>query len=321
MKSWKFPIIKRSFLWLTLGLVAIITSLIALINNFRLSIQFTGGMEIKYTSKEVKDIKDDLKIFLGELWYKDITINQENYERYQNILIKTDVENDSKVAELSKSIQKYLVDKKVVSGESEILESSIIGPSIWAYMQSNAIKALIYGMIFLSVYMVIAFIGIKDVISPWVLALITIITMLFDIIIPSWAYGILMYFNQTIQIDVIFITAILTVMWYSINDTIVIFDRIRENIIINQKSLVSEKITYGKIFEDSLRQTMKRSILTGWGTIIVIVTMFIFGEGMIKTFAFTMFAWILSGTFSSIFIAAPLAYIVLGKMRKEKNKF
>ncbi|HMT27236.1 MAG TPA: hypothetical protein PKD96_02955, partial [Candidatus Absconditabacterales bacterium] len=133
--------------------------------------------------------------------------------------------------------------------------------------------------------------------------------------------GILMYFNQTIQIDVIFITAILTVMGYSINDTIVIFDRIRENIIINQKSLVSEKITYGKIFEDSLRQTMKRSILTGGGTIIVIVTMFIFGEGMIKTFAFTMFAGILSGTFSSIFIAAPLAYIVLGKMRKEKNKF
>jgi SecD/SecF fusion protein len=143
--------------------------------------------------------------------------------------------------------------------------------------------------------------------------------MLFDISIPIWAYGFRMMINPTIQIDTIFIIAILTTMWYSINDTIIIFDRIRENM---REHGDREKGTliYWKIFEKSLRQTMRRSMGTSISTLLVIVAMYILGTGVIQQFAFTMWIWVLAGTFSSIFVAAPLAYLIIGKYKKERKK-
>jgi SecD/SecF fusion protein len=142
-------------------------------------------------------------------------------------------------------------------------------------------------------------------------------TMFFDISIPSGAYWLWMSINPTIQIDTVFIIAILTTMWYSINDTIIVFDRIREN--FHNKG-TGKDILYWKIFEDSLWQTMKRSIWTSLSTLLVVIAMFIFGSWVIKSFAFVIWVWVISGSFSSIFIAAPLAYIALWKYKKEKNK-
>ena len=91
--------------------------------------------------------------------------------------------------------------------------------------------------------------------------------------------------NPTVQVDTVFIIAILTIMGYSINDTIIIFDRVRENI---DRSTGSQGIIYGKIFENSLWQTMRRSMGTSISTLLVIITMYIFGSGVIQLFAFTM---------------------------------
>lgn len=224
---------------------------------------------------------------------------------------------DEKVIALSNDIKSYLLDSKVISSTQEVLGQSITGPSVGAYMQKTAFRALIIGLLFIVVYMFFSFYSVRNYISPGVLATITIGTMLFDITIPSGAYGIWMFFNSTIQVDTIFIIAILTCMGYSINDTIVIFDRIRENL---KDAHGGKNIVYGKIFEDSLWQTMRRSIATSLSTLLVIIFMFWFGTGLIQSFAFTVGVGVIAGSYSSIFIAAPLAYLVLGKMRKEKNK-
>jgi preprotein translocase SecF subunit len=123
-----------------------------------------------------------------------------------------------------------------------------------------------------------------------------------------------MALNSTIQIDTIFIISILTVMWYSINDTIVIFDRIRENY---GKLWWKEYKSLLEVFEKSLWQTMRRSILTSLSTLFVIISMFIFGTWALQTFAFTLWIGIVAGTYSSIFIAAPLAYLFSGKQKTE----
>ncbi len=184
-------------------------------------------------------------------------------------------------------------------------------------MQRTALNALIIGLLFIVIYMFFSFYSVRNYISPGVLAVITIGTMVFDIAIPSGAYGIWMFFNSTIQVDTIFIIAILTCMGYSINDTIVIFDRVRENL---KKSHGSKSLVYGTIFEDSLWQTMRRSIATSFSTLLVIIFMFRFGSGLIQSFAFTVGIGVIAGSYSSIFIAAPLAYLVLGKMKKERKK-
>lgn len=186
-------------------------------------------------------------------------------------------------------------------------------------MQRAAIWALVVGIVFMAVYMLFSFATIRRYIPPMILAIVTIVTMLFDVSIPVGAYGFWMMINPTIQVDTIFIIAILTTMGYSINDTIIIFDRIRENM-KDHGDREKGSLIYGRVFEKSLRQTMRRSLGTSISTLLVIIAMFVLGTGVIQQFAFTMGIGVIAGTFSSIFVAAPLAYIILGKHKKEKNK-
>jgi len=184
-------------------------------------------------------------------------------------------------------------------------------------MQKAAKNALIVGLILMAIYMLFSFSGIRKEISPTLLAVIVIVTMIFDVAIPAGAYGLWMSINPTISIDTVFIIAILTTMGYSINDTIIIFDRIRENI---KNKAGQKEVLFGKIFEQSIRQTMKRSLMTSGSTFVIVLIMFILGTGIIKQFAFTIGIGVIAGSYSSIFIAAPLAYILLGKYKKEKKE-
>ncbi len=165
----------------------------------------------------------------------------------------------------------------------------------------------------MALYILFAFAGMRALVSPALLALVTIITMLFDVSIASGAYGLLMSLNPAVQIDTIFIIALLTVLGYSVNDTIVIFDRIRENFIEKEKALEDGRVDHAGIFELSLRQTMRRSLATSVSTLLVVVAMYFFGTGILKMFAFTLGMGVLAGTWSSIFLAAPFAYLISQK--------
>ncbi len=257
--------------------------------------------------------------YLSEKWINEVTISTKAEESFTDIIIKTSTSEDSQVTQIANSIQSFLIENNYIADEEGIVQSSITGPSVGAYMQSAALRAVIIGIIFMVVYMLFSFAAIRKVVSPSILASVTIVTMLFDILIPAGAYGLLMLINPTIQVDTVFIIAILTIMGYSINDTIIIFDRIREN----AESIMAEKsknILYAKIFEDSIWQTMRRSIGTSVSTLMVVVAMYFFGAGVIKLFAFTTGIGILAGTASSVFIAAPLAYLLLGKFSTEQKK-
>jgi SecD/SecF fusion protein len=139
-------------------------------------------------------------------------------------------------------------------------------------MQKSAKNALIVGVLLMAIYMLFAFAGIRKEISPSILAAVVVATMIFDVGIPSGAYGIWMMLDHTMTINTVFIIAVLTNMGYSISDTIIIFDRIRENI----KNKAGQKGTLiGKIFEDSLWQTMRRSFGTVMALLLVIIAMFL----------------------------------------------
>lgn len=141
--------------------------------------------------------------------------------------------------------------------------------------------------------------------------------MLFSVILPLGAYGLWMALDTTIAIDTIFIISILTVMGYSINDTIIVLDRVRENLALHQKDLEKKKYLYGQLIEDSIRQTMRRSLGTGVTLLLITLTMFIFGTDMLQRFAFTVAVGVTAGMYSSLFFAAPLTYLFLNKRKKE----
>ena len=96
-------------------------------------------------------------------------------------------------------------------------------------MTSSAIRALGLGIVFMGIYILLVFSSLRDVLNPVLLAVVTTVTLSFDVLVAAGSYGAMMLVNPTMQVDVIFVIAILTVMGYSVNDTIVIFDRIREN--------------------------------------------------------------------------------------------
>ena len=116
----------------------------------------------------------------------------------------------------------------------------------------------------------------------------------------------------SLEIDQTFIGAILTVIGYSINDKVVVFDRIRENIKLHPKQELAS------LFNDSINQTLARTINTSLSTLIVLLSIFILGGDSIRSFAFAMILGVFFGTLSSIFIASPVAYLVLGKKSEKK---
>lgn len=165
----------------------------------------------------------------------------------------------------------------------------------------------------MTLFIIFEFSKIRRFIQPWVLAIITVVTMLFDILSPMGVYGLKMMIDTTAQVDVIFIIALLTTMGYSINDTIIIFDRIREHLEVDKTRDIAI------IFEESLRETMARSLMTSTSTLVVVLAMYFFGAGDLRNFAFSMAIGVISGSFSSIFMAGPIAYLVTKRSGKSKK--
>ena len=261
--------------------------------------------------------KNDITAYLISKWYKDSNVALELDKNTTKISLKTSVDKDEQVNVLSKDIQDFLIQKKYIANTNDVLAQSITWPSVGAYMQKSAKNALIVGLLLMAIYMLFSFAGIRKEISPSILAIVVILTMIFDVGIPSWAYGFWMMIDHTMTINTVFIIAVLTNMGYSINDTIIIFDRIRENI---TNKAGQKWVLIGKIFEDSLRQTMRRSLGTVFSLFLVIVAMYLLWSGDVKQFAFTIGVWVIAGSYSSIFISAPLTYILLGKYRKERKE-
>jgi SecD/SecF fusion protein len=143
--------------------------------------------------------------------------------------------------------------------------------------------------------------------STVALALDTLIVIGFYSALHSWV-------PMSLEVDQTFIGAILTVIGYSINDKVVVFDRVRENIQLFGKR---DRQT---LFNDSLNQTLARTINTSGTTLVVLLCIFIFGGNSIRSFSFAMILGVIFGTLSSIFVAAPIAYLTMGKKIKEDDE-
>ena len=284
--------------------------------NLRYSIQFTGGMEV--TIKQDVDntqLQTAISQAVSEAGFPEAQVSVGKKNNFDTILVQTTLAGDEQVSKLSQSIQSSLQKNSFISNADEILEQSVIGPSMGDFVKRSAIKAIIIGLIIMSVYILFAFSGMRTVISPVTLGLITILTMLFDLAVPMGIYGLMMKFNGAVQVDSIFIIALLTIIGYSINDTIIIFDRVRENVKTHEKDIESGRMSLEQIYEDSLRQTMRRSLGTSVINFLIVISMIFYGAGSLQLFAITLAVGIVFGTYSSIFLAAPAAFL-FSKYRK-----
>lgn len=313
-----FKIIKRSFLWLTITGLVSIGAITIFSLNFRPSIEFTGGIQLSLNNiNNQNTLVDNLTKSLTEKWFENPQIHLEEKGNTDSLLVSLAFKDDNQVKEVSTIVNKLLIDGKYINNEEDIIGSSLNGPSISDYMTSSAINAILAGLILISIYMMFSFVSMRKHISPLTLAIVTIATMVFDLAIPAGWYGLWMAMNNTITIDTTFIISMLTIMGYSINDTIIILDRVRENTVKYKEWLEKGTVLYWTLIENSVWQTMRRSLGTGIAVLVMVIAMFLFGESVMKTFAFTMGLGVIAGSFSSIFLASPLVYILLNKWKKE----
>ena len=183
-------------------------------------------------------------------------------------------------------------------------------------MRTKALWAVIAIVITTIVFIAIAFRHVSRPISSWIYGFVAILTLAHDIIIPAGAYAFLAE-QYAWEVDVLFVMALLAILGLSINDTIVVFDRIRENLKENEAKHVQEPFeeTVGK----SLKETYARSINTSLTTIITLLVLYFVGAETTRNFAFTMAVGMIVGTYSSIFVAAPLL-VVVNNWRKSTHE-
>jgi len=315
----RFGIIRRAYIWVILAVCIAAWWLLVFLMKANYSEEFTGGVSISInTETNSEEIQTNLSNFLAEKDYWKTNVHVNTTEEDTQIKINASLNSDDVVAQLSTDISSFLLDEWYITSTEDITWQTLTGPSVGDYMKTTAMQALIIWLVLMVIYILLAFKETRKYISPAVLSGSVLCVMLFDILATIGAYGVWMLFNDTLQVDTIFIIWILTIIGYGINDVIVIFDRVRENMSKNK----DKNVVYGKIFEESVWQSVRRSIWTSVSTLIVLVAMFFLGHSdVLQQFSFTVGMWVIFSTLGSIFLWAPLAYLLMGKFNKEKWKF
>ncbi|MBI4034107.1 MAG: protein translocase subunit SecF [Candidatus Brennerbacteria bacterium] len=197
--------------------------------------------------------------------------------------------------------QRYASELQAKFGNFEELNFSSIGPTIGAELRTRAIWAIVLVMAFISFYIAAAFRKVSEPIKSWKYGVVTLVTLFHDVSIPAGMLAVLGYLRG-IEIDTNFIVALLVVMGFSVHDTIVVFDRIRENLILHRE----KRVPLGELVNVSVRSTLARSVNTSLTLVFVLLALLFLGPPSIFYFILTILVGVLVGTYSSIYVASPL---------------
>ena len=283
---------KKNFFFAFSGLIILLSLVSLFVFGLKPGIDFAGGTQwqIKINSPNINT--DTIKDFLSS------KLNVKNFVVYPAL------ENNSfliKLESISEADhQTYLNAFKNNFGNVEELSFESIGPVIGKEVSQRAIRAIILVLLGIGFYIIYAFRKTSYLVPSYKYGLVVLACLLHDIIIPL---GFLVWLGRFKGVDfgVNFVVALLTIMGYSVHDTIVVFDRIRSNLLVARG-----KIDFPKMVNDSINQVMARSINTSLTTLFVLLTLFFIGPFSLKYFSLVLIIGIIFGTYSSIFIAAPL---------------
>jgi len=313
-------VLKNRFTYLAVSAVLVIISLsLLLFTKLNLWIDMTWWINMEYSyenSIDINKIKSEIENKKIDIKYKNesvinnTSIYSITWEKSIAVVAWFNTWIDDKTLDKLKNEFRADVFDIIKSNDSTVIETKYtnIWKSFWDYIKKTAITTLIIAIIAITIYVTYAFSWIVSWISVFSFAAITLITLFHDVVISTWFYILSGTLFNDFQIDTFFITALLTILWYSINDTIVIFDRIRSNL----KQFGWKKWKEGKdlyeIINISIGQTIKRSLYTSLTLLFVLFTIFLYWPETIKWFILIMIFWTLVWTYSSIFIASPILY-------------
>lgn len=281
-------IVKRRRLFYMISAILIVPGIISLIfNGLKLGIDFTGGSRLELAN--ITEISLNELRNIVEKRAEVVSVQQTEDTTY---LFRLGLISQQVNSEILTDIQRVDQDAKEASFE-------VVGPTIGSETAQKAILAVVIASLTITAYIAYVFREVSKPLASWKYGVAAVSALLHDVIFVVGVFSILgVFFN--IEIDALFITALLTIMGFSVHDSIVVFDRIRENL---KKEL---PLPFDEIVNVSLVETLNRSLNTSISTILVLFTLLLFTEGSLRWFVAALFIGILSDTYSSIFNASPL---------------
>jgi preprotein translocase subunit SecF len=288
-------ILKYKNIFLAISGLLVVASLVAvLMYKLQLSIEFTGGSIIDFTTTEQIDeaaLTARLNQNLGESFSLRTT------ENGYSLRLKDSGGDNEERARVLNAISNNNLNTITVQ------KYDIIGPTLGEELKNKALVALCAVIVTIALFIAYAFRHVSKPVSSWKYGLITMIALVHDVIITVGIFAVFGHFMGT-EVDSLFLTALLVILGYSINDTIVVFDRIRENLLLVDEEKREDQ--FEEVIDKSLSQTFVRSLNTSLTTLLSIAIIWYFTSGSVENFALALFFGIASGTYSSIFVAAPL---------------
>ncbi|MBA7690316.1 Protein translocase subunit SecF [subsurface metagenome] len=291
-------IVKHRKLFFLVSALLVAASIVVLaVWGLNWGIDFKGGslMEVEFkqdrpSNQEVKDVLIDLN--LGE-------INVQPTKEKNIILRMRDIDEETH--------QKVLLTVQQL-GEVEELRFESVGPVIGQELKKKAFYSIIVALIAILLFIALAFRKVSFIVKSYKYGVLAIIALFHDIIIVLGVFVVLGHFFS-VEIGIAFVAALLATLGYSVNDTIVVFDRVRENLLVTE-----HREDFDKLVGRSLKQTIVRSVNTSLTTILVLLAVLLFGGATIQYFVLALIIGIAAGTYSSLFIASPL--LVSWEMRR-----
>ncbi len=294
---------KKIFIFISITLVALSVILLSVF-GLKLGIDFKGGTLTEISYPEMKPTPAELADAIKALGIGESIIQPTGANGY---IVKTKDLTEPERISLFQSFSaggKYKVEEKSFTS---------IGPSIGKELRQKAVFAIMAVLLAIILFVAYAFRKVSKPVSSWKYGLIAVVTLLHDVAIPIGLFALLGHFAGA-EVDTLFVVAILAVLGLSVADTIVVFDRIREN--LKNKTFPEFRETVGR----SLGQVYTRSINTSLTTILVLLALFFFGPVATKYFSLMLIAGMFFGAYSSIFLASPLLVLAEEWQLKKKGK-
>lgn len=286
--------IKPAKIFVPISTLLVVTSLVLffIAPGPNLSIDFTGGTLLELNAPDTSKEQLEQMLYGTDLAtpLENVSINATQDGTY--LLRMRSLENDEYLAvndTFNSQITNY-----------EELQLTTIGATVGSTMKTRSFWALLIAMAAIVLYIAFAFRGIPRKYSPWRFGFTAIITLFHDVMITVGIFTVLSHVTS-FQMDTLFITALLTILGYSVNDTIIIFDRIRDNLHDQGR-----KEAFAEVANRSLNESLRRSINTSLSTIIMLLALFFLGSESIRWFVLTLIVGMIIGTYSSIFLATPV---------------
>jgi preprotein translocase subunit SecF len=280
---------KRKYFYIFSGTLMLLSVIALSVWGLKYGLDFTGGTLAEFQISNSKFQNEEIKSVLKEADIEDAVITPtEN----NSILIRYGNSSDEKNQEvLAKLKEKY--------PDIQNTRLDYIGPSISSELKSKAVWALLVAVIGIAAYVAYAFRKVSRPVESWKYGVGAVVALIHDVLITVGIFAIIGHFFN-IEIDSTFIAALLTILGFSVHDTIVVYDRTRENLLRSGGEKFDETVNR------SLNETMARSINTSLTVLITLLAIFIFGGASIKNFTLALLIGITFGTYSSIFVASAL---------------